>query len=68
MAQLARILSTLLTGGIPLVQAMETAADSLNTPLLQAGGGDGGQERAGRAAAFGVAEGFEDVSRRWPST
>jgi len=34
-AQLARILSTLLTGGIPLVQAMETASESLNTPLLQ---------------------------------
>ena len=34
-AQLSRILSTLLTGGIPLVQAMETAADSLNTPLLR---------------------------------
>jgi type IV pilus assembly protein PilC len=34
-AQLSRILSTLLTGGIPLVQALETAADSLNTPLLQ---------------------------------
>jgi type IV pilus assembly protein PilC len=34
-AQLARILSTLLTGGIPLVQAMETAADSLGSPLLQ---------------------------------
>ena len=34
MAQLSRILSTLLTGGIPLVQAMETAAESLNTPLL----------------------------------
>jgi type IV pilus assembly protein PilC len=34
-AQLARVLSTLLTGGIPLVQAMETAADSLNTPLLK---------------------------------
>ena len=34
-AQLARILSTLLTGGIPLVQAMETASDSLGTPLLR---------------------------------
>jgi type IV pilus assembly protein PilC len=34
-AQLARVLSTLLTGGIPLVQAMETAADSLGTPLLK---------------------------------
>ena len=33
-AQLARVLSTLLTGGIPLVQAMETAAESLGTPLL----------------------------------
>jgi len=34
-AQLGRILGTLLTGGIPLVQAMETAAESLNTPLLR---------------------------------
>jgi type IV pilus assembly protein PilC len=34
-AQLCRILGTLLTGGIPLVQAMETAADSLNTPVLK---------------------------------
>lgn len=34
-AQLARILSTLLIGGIPLVQAMETAAESLGTPLLE---------------------------------
>ncbi len=34
-AQFSRILSTLLTGGIPLVQAMETAADSLDTPLLK---------------------------------
>lgn len=34
-AQLSRILSTLLTGGIPLVQAMETAAESVGTPLLQ---------------------------------
>jgi type IV pilus assembly protein PilC len=47
-AQLARILSTLLTGGIPLVQAMETAADSLNTPLLR-----GAVERAGRSVREG---------------
>jgi type IV pilus assembly protein PilC len=47
-AQLSRILSTLLTGGIPLVQAMETAADSLGTPLLR-----GSVERAGK----GVREG-----------
>ena len=30
-AQFARVLSTLLTGGIPLVQGLETAADSLGT-------------------------------------
>jgi type IV pilus assembly protein PilC len=47
-AQLARILGTLLVGGIPLVQAMETAADSLGTPLLQ---------RAVEAAGKSVREG-----------
>src|SRR5207247_6690077 len=47
-AQLSRILSTLLVGGIPLVQAMETAADSLNTPLLK---------RAIEAAGKSVREG-----------
>ncbi len=47
-AQLSRILSTLLTGGIPLVQAMETAADSLNTPLLR-----GAVERAGKSVREG---------------
>src|SRR5882762_7543741 len=34
-AQFARVLSTLLTGGIPLVQGLETAADSLGTALLR---------------------------------
>jgi type IV pilus assembly protein PilC len=34
-AQFARVLSTLLVGGIPLVQALETAAHSLGTALLQ---------------------------------
>jgi type IV pilus assembly protein PilC len=34
-AQLSRVLSTLLTGGIPLVQALETSADSLGTALLR---------------------------------
>jgi type IV pilus assembly protein PilC len=29
------VLSTLLTGGIPLVQGLETSADSLGTPLLR---------------------------------
>jgi len=33
-AQFSRVLSTLLTGGIPLVQGLETAGDSLGTPLL----------------------------------
>ncbi len=47
-AQLSRILGTLLTGGIPLVQAMETAADSLNTPVLR---------RAIEAAGKSVREG-----------
>jgi type IV pilus assembly protein PilC len=47
-AQLCRTLSTLLTGGIPLVQAMETAADSINTPLLR---------RAIESAGKGVREG-----------
>ncbi|HEX3748687.1 MAG TPA: type II secretion system F family protein [Bryobacteraceae bacterium] len=47
-AQLSRILSTLLTGGIPLVQAMETAAESLNSPLLQRA-----VENAGRSVREG---------------
>jgi type IV pilus assembly protein PilC len=34
-AQFSRILSTLLQGGIPLVQALGTASDSLGTPLLR---------------------------------
>lgn len=34
-AQFSRVLSTLLVGGIPLVQALETAANSLGTPLLK---------------------------------
>jgi type IV pilus assembly protein PilC len=34
-AQFSRVLSTLLTGGIPLVHGLETSADSLGTPLLR---------------------------------
>jgi type IV pilus assembly protein PilC len=34
-AQFSRVLSTLLTGGIPLVQGLETASDSLGTVLLR---------------------------------
>ncbi len=67
-AQFARVLSTLLIGGIPLVQALETAADSLGTPLLQARRRNGRQERARRPAAFRFAQAVQDLSRRWPST
>jgi type IV pilus assembly protein PilC len=34
-AQLSRVLSTLLVGGIPLLQALETASNSLGTALLK---------------------------------
>jgi type IV pilus assembly protein PilC len=34
-AQFSRVLSTLLQGGIPLVQALGTASESLGTPLLK---------------------------------
>ena len=34
-AQFSRVLSTLLIGGIPLMQALETASDSLGTKVLQ---------------------------------
>ncbi|MGH9668299.1 MAG: type II secretion system F family protein, partial [Bryobacteraceae bacterium] len=34
-AQFARVLSTLLVGGIPLVQALETASESLGTTLFK---------------------------------
>jgi len=34
-AQLSRVMSTLLTGGIPLVQSLETAGQSLGSRLLQ---------------------------------
>lgn len=34
-AQLSRLLSTLLTGGIPLMQGLETAAESIGSPLLK---------------------------------
>lgn len=34
-AQLGRLLATLLSGGIPLVQGMETASQSVSSPLLR---------------------------------
>ena len=54
-AQFARVLSTLLTGGIPLVQALETAGDSLGTPLLGKSRRERRQVGARRPAAFGLA-------------
>ena len=33
--QFARVLSTLLVGGIPLVQALETAAESMSSTLIR---------------------------------
>ncbi len=36
-SQFARVLSTLLLGGIPLVQALDTASDSLGSALLRKG-------------------------------
>ncbi len=47
-AQFSRVLSTLLTGGIPLMQGLETAADSLGTILLRKT-----LERAGRMVREG---------------
>ncbi len=54
-AQFSRVLSTLLTGGIPLMQGLDTAADSLGTPLLRKTLEKAGQTGAGRAVAFFVA-------------
>jgi type IV pilus assembly protein PilC len=42
-AQFSRVLSTLLTGGIPLIQGLETAADSLGTALLRRALGKAGK-------------------------
>ncbi len=51
-AQFARVLSTLLTGGIPLVQGLETAADSLGTALLRKVAREGRTAGARRPTAF----------------
>jgi type IV pilus assembly protein PilC len=42
-AQFARVLGTLLVGGIPLLQALDTASSSLGTRLLKNTLGDAGQ-------------------------
>jgi type IV pilus assembly protein PilC len=59
-AQLARLLSTLLSGGIPLVQGMETASHSMASPLLKRALGKAqksvreGQSLSGSLAATGI--------------
>ena len=52
-AQFSRVLSTLLTGGIPLMQGLETAADSLGTALLRRTLDKAGKTGEGRAALSG---------------
>ena len=52
-AQFSRILGTLLTGGIPLVQALETARQSVSSALLRQVAGTGHAGRARRQAAVG---------------
>ncbi len=59
-AQLGRLLATLLSGGIPLVQGMETASQSVSSPLLRAALADAqkrvkeGQSLSGALAATGL--------------
>ena len=67
-AQFSRVLSTLLTGGIPLMQGLETAADSLGTPLLRKTLEKAGQDGARRAVAFVFARRNRHLSRRFRST
>ncbi|MBM3724744.1 MAG: type II secretion system F family protein [Acidobacteria bacterium] len=59
-AQLARVLSTTLTGGIPLVQALETASESVGSALIRESVGQArklvkeGQSLSGSLATTGV--------------
>ena len=52
-AQFARVLSTLLVGGIPLVQALETASESMSSTLMRKSLDKTKRDGAGRAAAVG---------------
>ncbi len=57
-AQLARLLSTLLTGGIPLVRALETAGDSMGAGVLRSTLSSVRERvREGQALAAGMAAG-----------
>jgi len=56
-AQFSRILATLLSGGIPVVQALETAAQSVTSPLLRRSlDAAKGQVREGRSLSQGLSE------------
>ncbi|HYP15296.1 MAG TPA: type II secretion system F family protein [Bryobacteraceae bacterium] len=63
-AQFSRVLSTLLQGGVPLVQALGTASESLGTPLLKRALDKAvkmvkeGQSLAGSLSATGVFPGL----------
>jgi type IV pilus assembly protein PilC len=55
-AQFARILGTLLVGGIPLVQALDTAAQSLNSRLLRSALGKAQKQvKEGQSLSAGLA-------------
>jgi type IV pilus assembly protein PilC len=56
-AQFSRVLSTLLTGGIPLVQGLETSSESLGTALLRKNLKKAGQMvREGNPLSFSLRE------------
>ena len=61
-AQFARVLGTLLVGGIPLLQALDTASSSLGTRLLKEHSGGSRPNGEGRPGAFGVAGQNQDLS------
>ncbi len=53
-AQFSRVLGTLLIGGIPLLQALDTAADSLGTQVLKRVLADAVRLVPGRAGALAI--------------
>ena len=59
-AQFARVLGTLLVGGIPLMQALDTASSSLGTRLLKRTLGEAGQDGEGGAIVIQLPEQDQD--------
>jgi type IV pilus assembly protein PilC len=56
-AQFSRILGTLIAGGIPVVQALDTARQSVSSPLLQHALGTAAQQvREGRTLSEGLSQ------------